>query len=129
MLFVPACSPASSSVESRAQSAVIDRVEVAQIVVGYRQGAPPVTAEGRPWGSQCVSQEHDVNLRQGPAIGADMKVVLIDPPIPPLIAQLIALEMQQCPYVEWAEADVVRFDVPSARDLERTPTFAPVGGA
>lgn len=108
------------------KSELIDRVEVTQIVVRYQQGAPPAASEGRPWGSQCVSPEHQALLQIGPSIGAQMKVVSIDPPLLPLTAELIALQMQQCPYVEWAEADVVRFDVPSAQDLDPVPTLSAV---
>lgn len=126
MLVATACTPASSSTDTSARGELIDRVEVTQIVVRYQQGAPPVTSEGNPWGAQCVSPEYQAMLEPGPSIGAQMKVVTIDPPLLPVVAELIALEMQQCPYVMWAEADVVRFDVPSAQDLDPVPTLSAV---
>jgi len=120
------CAPASSSTAAIAQGELIDRIEVSQIVVRYTPGAPPSTNDGSPWGSQCVSQNYAADLERGPSIGAQMKVVMIDPPVLTVVAELIALDMQQCPYIEWAEADVVRFDVPSARDLDPAPTFSAV---
>ncbi len=136
-----ACSPASSSTSTSGTSAsntstsststsertvVIDRIEVSQIVVRYQQGSPPATSDNRPWGSQCVDREYQDDLDRGPLIGTRMRVVVVDPPVVPVVATSIALEMEQCPYVEWAEPDVVRFDVPSAQDLDPAPTFAPV---
>lgn len=123
LLLATGCSPASSSTSAVAGGVSLDRVEVSQIVVRYQQGAPPATSEGLPWGTQCVSTEYQADLSPGPSIGAQMKVVSIDPPVLPIVAQLIALEMQQCPYIVWAEADVVRFDVPSAQDLDPAPTL------
>ena len=126
LLMATGCAPASSSTASIAQGELIDRIEVSQIVVRYRPGAPPSTNDGAPWGSQCVSQNYEADLERGPSIGAQMKVVTIDPPVRPVVAELIALEMAQCPYIEWAEADAVRFDVPSSVDLDPAPTFSAV---
>lgn len=124
LLATAGCAPASSSTGAVAGGAAIDRVEVSQIVVRYQPGAPPATSEGHPWGVQCVSPDNQARLSLGPSIGARLKVVTVDPPVPPVLAQLMALEMEQCPYIEWAEADVVRFDVPSAQDLGPAPTFS-----
>lgn len=126
VLISAACVPASSSTDVSVRGELIDRVEVTQFVVRYQPGAPPDTFDGRPWGIQCVSTEYQADLSPGPSIGAQMKVVSIDPPVLPIVAQLIALEMQQCPYIDWAEADVVRFDVPSAQDLDPAPTLSAV---
>lgn len=126
VLATAGCSPAASSTASTAQAELIDRLEVSQIIVRYGPGAPPSTSDGAPWGVQCVSQDYKANLTRGLSIGAQMKVVMINPPVLTVVAELIALEMQQCPYIEWAEADAVRFDVPSARDLDPAPTFSAV---
>jgi hypothetical protein len=121
------CSPASSSTSTSVRGELIDRIEVSQIVVRYQQGSPPATSDNRPWGSQCVAREYRDNLERGPSIGTRMKVVTVDPPVLPIVAGSIAREMEQCPYIDWAEPDVVRFDVPSAQDLDPVPTFAPAG--
>jgi len=90
----------------------LERSEVTQLIARYEVGAPPATSAGRPWGAQCVARSHRDTLANGRWIGARMRVIRIDPPVTPTVARVIALQMQQCPYIEWVEADVIRFTVP-----------------
>lgn len=83
-----------------------------QLIARYELGSPTVTSTGRPWGAQCVNRMYRDNLRLGRGIGAGMRTVRIVPAVTPTVARVIALQFQQCPYIEWAEADVIRFTVP-----------------
>ncbi len=108
VVLLSACSFPSSTATARS---TIQLDEVTEIVVFYEAGAPPVTSAGRPWGSQCVSERYRDRLRLGRWIRIPMRLVRIQPPVPARVAEVIAQQMSQCPYIKWAEADVVRFDV------------------
>lgn len=86
----------------------MERSEVTEIIVRYEAGAPPTTRGGEPWGSQCVSDAYRADMKIGRDIGGRMRVLRIDPPVTPTVARVMALQMSQCPYVEWAEADVLQ---------------------
>lgn len=96
-----------TSPSSAAGGSDSERGAVTEIVVRYEVGAPPATVRGKPWGSQCVSTAYRAGLKIGREIGGRMRVVHIDPPVIPTIARVMALQMSQCPYVQWAEADVL----------------------
>ena len=83
-----------------------------EVIVRYQAGAPPSTDDGDPWGSQCLTIAYRHDLRRGRDIGGRMRVVHIEPAVSPVVARAIALQMSQCPYVEWAEADVLQLVVP-----------------
>jgi len=98
-----------SSIPSGASAATAvapERVE--ELIVRYKLGAPPRTDSGKPWGSQCVSPAFVDRLALGRSIGAGMKVVHLVPPTSPFVARAIASQFEQCPYIEWAEADEIR---------------------
>jgi hypothetical protein len=108
VVLLSACTFPSSTATARS---TVQLDEVTEIVVFYEKGAPPVTSSGRPWGSQCVSERYRDRLRLGRWIRLPMRLIRIRPPVPARVAEVIALQVSQCPYIEWAEADVVRFDV------------------
>lgn len=115
VLLTTGCTSSSSGAAGAAElptSKRLERSEVTQVIVRYEVGAPPATSAGRPWGAQCVARNYRDSLTNGRWIGARMRVVVIDPPVTATVARVIALQMQQCPYIEWAEADVIRFTVP-----------------
>lgn len=102
----------TTTLSSAADSQRIERSKVTQLIARYETGSPTVTTTGRPWGAQCVSSTYRDNLHQGRGLGAGMRTVQIVPPVTPTVARAIALQFQQCPYIEWAEADAVRFTIP-----------------
>lgn len=109
VVFLTGCETASSSAASGPR---LEKSKVTDIIVRYQTGAPPSTDNGDPWGSQCVTIAYRYDLRRGRDIGGRMRVVHIEPAVSPVVARAIALQMSQCPYVEWAEADVLQLVVP-----------------
>ena len=109
MMVLSGCGAASSSAVG---SPRVERSEVTEIIVRYEVGAPPTTRSGEPWGSQCLSAAYRADMRIGRDIGGRMRVLRINPPVSPTVARVMALQMSQCPYVEWAEADVLRLTLP-----------------
>lgn len=103
------CATASSSVVGGPR---MERTTVTEIIVRYEPEAPTSSESREPWGIQCVSSAYRHNLRRGRGIGGRMRVVRIEPPVSQTVAQVIALQMSKCPYVDWAEADTVQFTIP-----------------
>ena len=87
----------------------IDRQVVEEIIVRYERGGPIETASGDPWGAQCVAEDYRQRLTRDRGLGARMHVVRIEPGATPRVAARIARQMQQCPYIEWTEPDVIVF--------------------
>jgi hypothetical protein len=87
-----------------------ERENVTEIVVRYSPDAPSLNDEGRPWGSQCVVPPFRNQLYPDRDIGGRMKVIRLEPSASALVAQDIARQIEQCPFIEWAEADTVRLD-------------------
>ena len=73
------------------------------IVVRYLVGAPPVAADGRPWGAQCARASDRKLFKRGRWIGAGMRTIRLDKPIPVQRAEQIAQDVARCPYIAWAE--------------------------
>jgi len=93
---------------AHASSHVTDR-----LIVRYELGAPPARTNGDPWGAQCVVAPRDRSLLvRGRWIGVGMRIVRFRQPIPAQRAQRIAREFAACPYITWAEADVLSWDPP-----------------
>lgn len=108
-VLLTGCETASSSAVGAPR---LEKSKVTEIIVRYQTGAPPLTDDGDPWGSQCVTIAYRYDLRRGRDIGGRMRVVHIEPAVSPVVARAIALQMAQCPYVEWAEAHVLQLQVP-----------------
>ena len=85
------------------------RTEVNEIIVRYEKGAPMQTLGGRPWGAQCVTGKYQERLIRDRGLGARMRVVRVEPRVRARVAEMIAMQIEQCPFIEWAEADVIRF--------------------
>ena len=73
------------------------------IVVRYLVGAPPMSADGRPWGAQCAPKKDRDLLQRGRWIGVGMRTIRLKKPVRVSRAERIAESVAQCPYVEWAE--------------------------
>jgi len=80
-----------------------------ELLVRYDPGAPPVRWNGRPWGSQCVEGVMARQLRTGRWIGAGMRIIRFDRAVTVKAAQRVATQFQRCPYIAWAEPNIVRF--------------------
>lgn len=107
--LLAACSAQSTAATTRATT---ERLAVDHVIVRYEMGAPPSTDGGAPWGSQCVSSIYSDRLERGRWIGAGMRVIRVNPPLPPKVARAVALQIAQCPYIEWAEADDTLLSIP-----------------
>lgn len=100
---------AAREVDADEQITVSDGV-VDEIIVRYLPDAPGSNDDGQPWGSQCVSLPFRDRLYPDRDIGGRMKVLRIEPSASALVAQDMARQIEQCPFIEWAEADTVRLD-------------------
>jgi len=109
--LLSACGSDSASASASASDPT-DLPVVEEIIVRYERGGPLETSRGLPWGAQCVSDDYRKQLTRDRALGARMHVVRIEPGVTPRVATRIARQMQQCPYIEWAEADVIVFTLP-----------------
>ena len=98
-------------VSNAGQPSTNDRVRVSEIIVRYQAEAPATTKNGLPWGAQCVPRAHRTFLRVDRDIGARMRVLRVKPAISPNLAREIAQHLDDCPFVEWAEADIVTFTI------------------
>jgi hypothetical protein len=84
-----------------------------RLIVRYELGAPPSRVNGEPWGAQCVVAPRDRSqLERGRWIGVGMRIVRFRQPITAQRAQRIAREFATCPYIAWAEADLLEWDPP-----------------
>lgn len=108
-LIATACAPGTTAAATPAKT---ERHQVDHLVVRYELGAPPFTNGGDAWGSQCVSRVYADRLKRGRWIGAGMRVIRLDPPTTPTTARVIATQISQCPFIEWAEPDDTRLVVP-----------------
>lgn len=109
MLLLSSCAAESTTAAAAANTSTI---KIDRLIVRYELGAPPATQGGAPWGSQCVSDDYAGRLERGRRLGEGMRVIRVDPPVSPRVGRLIAIQMAQCPYIEWAEADETRLFVP-----------------
>jgi hypothetical protein len=89
-----------------AQAHESDRA-ITQLIIRYDAGAPPVNAQGRPWGAQCVRKRDQVLLNRGRWNGAGMRLLVLKEPVNSARAHRIARELSLCPYVLWAEPNSV----------------------
>lgn len=80
---------------------------VSSIVVRYQIGAPPALADGRPWGAQCVNRADRPLVQRGRWIGVRMRLLKLVTAVDPVRAERIARGMASCPYVEWAEPELI----------------------
>ena len=108
VLLVIGCQTQSSKA---VEAGALTRNEVTEIIVRYELSAPPTTTSGRPWGSQCVSRPYQRRLLAGREIGGGMQVVRVEPPVSANTARAIATQIERCPHIEWAEADLVQLSV------------------
>jgi hypothetical protein len=76
------------------------------LVVRYLVGAPPVAADGRPWGAQCARARDRQLLKPGRWIGAGMRTIRLNNPIRVQRAEQIARDVARCPYIAWAEPEI-----------------------
>lgn len=84
---------------------------VQQIIVRYEARSPVVTGTGDPWGAQCVDSEYHDRIHSGRWIGARMRVLDVHPSVSESVGQALADQLTQCPHIEWAEADTVRYSL------------------
>lgn len=108
-LVLTACGSASPDA---AASQPVERVAVYSLIARYEMGAPPTHNINEPWGTQCVSDELREGMKIGRWLGGRMRVVRLVPPVSPQVARVMAIQMSQCPYVEWVEADSIRLVIP-----------------
>ena len=111
VVLLASCNSSVSSAADSVAEASTERSEVSEIVVRYAPQAPASTAGGNAWGTQCVSRPYQHRLLAGRAIGGGMQVVLVEPPVSANVARAIAAQIERCPHIEWAEADVVQLSV------------------
>jgi hypothetical protein len=108
--LVVACWLAGCSTSTAREVDTDEEGIVSEIIVRYSPDAPGLNDEGQPWGSQCVSPSLRDQLHPDRDIGGRMKVIRIQPSASVLVAQDMARQIEQCPFIEWAEADTVRLD-------------------
>lgn len=112
VLLTSSCDSESATASTVTQT---EERQVDELIVRYELDAPPGVEGGAPWGSQCVSSVYVKRLKRGRWIGSGMRVVRLNPPASPVVARRIAMQIEQCPYIEWVEADTFQFSVSAAR--------------
>ena len=86
--------------------------EVVRLIIRYETGAPATVGPGLPWGVQCLSRAYRDMVKTGRKLSGGMRVIRLVPPVTPTVARTIALQMEQCPYVDWVEPDDVVLTIP-----------------
>jgi hypothetical protein len=104
------CSTTGAREVDTDEQVTVSDIVVDEIIVRYSPDAPSLNDEGQLWGSQCVSPVLRDQLYPDRDIGGRMKVIRVQPSASALAAQDIARQIEQCPFIEWAEASTVRLD-------------------
>ena len=78
---------------------------IGAIIVEYREGASPLTANGRPRGLACVTAVPRVSMRPGKDLGKRIYTVLFETPVPEALAEQVAVEFACNKAVVFAQPD------------------------